>query len=114
MRIMKHMSPEGAAGAAMESRAASGTAGGVSLRNRLAMMRLTAEDRRSAQRFKIRRFLRAHGPATEYMITKETGINARTAQVRLQELRSVGDVTCERKSLPDDPGRFLNLWRLDR
>ncbi len=98
----------------MGSQAMAGKAGVMRLRDRVAARWQTAEDRRSAQRFKIRRYLRAHGPATELMITKETGITAYTVQVRLRELESVGDVICERTPVPDDPTRYRQLWRLDR
>jgi predicted ArsR family transcriptional regulator len=83
----------------------------MSLRDRV---RQAAEDRRSAQRFKIRRYLLAHGPTSDYVLTKETGISAGTVLVRLHELESVGDVICERVSRPDDPTRFRHLWRMDR
>ena len=98
----------------MKSQGVTAKAGAMSLRDRVATMWQSAEDRRSAQRFKIRRYLRAHGPATDYVITKETGITAYTVQVRLRELESVGDVTCEREPWPDDPTRFRHLWRMDR
>jgi predicted ArsR family transcriptional regulator len=78
------------------------------------MTQQAAEDRRSAQRFKVRRFLLAHGPTTDYAITKETGINAGTVLVRLRELESVGDVVCERQPWPDDPTRYRHLWRMNR
>lgn len=82
------------------------------LRDRFATIRQGAEDRRSAQRFKIRRFLLAHGPSTDFVITKETGISAGTVLVRLHELESVGDVVCERVQWPDEPNRYSKLWRM--
>jgi predicted ArsR family transcriptional regulator len=86
----------------------------MSLRDRFGTLGQSSENRRSDQRFKIRRYLGAHGPATNFVITRETGLSAYTVQMRLQELESVGDVICEREPSPDDPTRYRHLWRMDR
>jgi predicted ArsR family transcriptional regulator len=98
----------------MQSQAAGGQASVTSLLDRVVMIQQAVEDDRNAQRLRIRHYLQMHGPTTDFVITKDTGISPRAVLVRLHELESVGDVVCDREAWPGDPTRYRHLWRLDR